>query len=121
MFSLPTGFCSGGGGDPSDEGTAQEAIREEIAMTRERHKGEQKAKGRADRKDSEEIGPGPIDPGRKDVDDGRQHSLFWAAGGLLGRFTAFHSGLQWSIHTWLTAYFLLSANLAELNFVGVCE
>lgn len=40
MFSLPTGFCSGGGGDPSDEGTAQEAIREEIAMTRERHKGE---------------------------------------------------------------------------------
>lgn len=90
-------------------------------MTRKRHRGEGKAKGRADRKDSEAIGPGPTDSGRKEVvDDGRQRSLFWAAGGLLGRFTAFHYGLQWFTHTWLTAYFLLSANPAELN-LGVCE
>ena len=76
---LPTGFRSGGGEDQSDEGTAQEVIRKVIAMTRERHSKEERASGQADRKDSEEIGPGPIDPGKK-----RPTFSFWGGGWFVG-------------------------------------
>ena len=76
-FFLPTGFRSGSGEDQSDEGTAQEVIRKVTAMTRERDRKGKKANGRADRKDSEQIGPGLIDPGQKEVDDGRPTFSFF--------------------------------------------
>lgn len=78
-LSYQTGFRSGGGEDQSDEGTAQEVIRKVIAMTRERHSKEERASGQADRKDSEEIGPGPIDPGKK-----RPTFSFWGGGWFVG-------------------------------------
>lgn len=116
MLFLPTGLrYSGGGGDQSDEG--KEVIREEIAMTRENHRRKEKVKGRAHRKYSKEIGPGPTERGRKEVDDGRQRFSFLGGGWFVGPI---HRLPLWSTvvntHTLFTAYFLLSANPAELNW-----